>query len=204
MNPLIPDPANIPSLPPASPVERFLLEEPLPVIVLLMVLGVVVSVVLLQRHKLLPAAGAAGAAAFMAVVVFLVARQVETTRERLSELATRLVAATTGFDEPELTTLLYEDVRVTGRAIPEIESREALITVGRQTLARYNIVGQVEILEIRAGLDNEVTARTQLRIRATPGVTNVPTASWWQITWQKDAGRWVATKVEALWIQGAG
>lgn len=208
MNPLIPNAADIPQLPSPAPFERFFLESPLPVVVVLVVLGLIAAIVMLRRGKVALAGGTAAAGLVLGGAVWMLASSVTTTRERVSDLAVELVEATRTADAASLERLLFEEVRVTGPFVPELSSRSGVVSAAERLLVNNYSLESADVVEVRAGLDNDLTARTQLRVSALPTGWNRPSVSWWEVTWRQDPARgedaWVATKVELLWLQGLG
>ncbi|MEM9662585.1 MAG: hypothetical protein AAF937_09770 [Planctomycetota bacterium] len=197
-----PDSAAIPALPPAPFYEAWLFENPLPLTLALMGLGIALLMLFFRLGKAKQGGLICAVALVLAAGAFAAGRIVETPRETLAESTGRLVDATAGGDGVIMRELLNEGVTLDGgryKFIPTITGREPLVT---RAEALPRDVVRVVVLETRAGLDGPNVARTQVRLWAFGPGDQLYGHSWWGLDWQQRDGAWTAVGIEPLWIQG--
>ncbi|MGE4198891.1 MAG: hypothetical protein AB7G11_17420, partial [Phycisphaerales bacterium] len=119
---------------------------------------------------------------------------------RLTRAAIRHVLAP---DAAALSPLLRADLVVR----PFSLSKDAVLSAVATHMAGDYAVQSSSILSLRAVQDSADAVRTQVHLRATPrsALYNVPTGSWWILTWQRDPvgeSPWVVTQIECQHIDG--
>ncbi len=193
---------SVPALPPAPFYDAWLFESPLPLAIVLLVVGLGGGFVLLQAGKRRGALVAGVLGPLLAVGAFAAGAAVETPRETLAASTADLVNATASADGAAMRSLLHPDVSLrpgSARFIPEITGRDRLIDEADR-LPRA--VDRVMVLETRAGLDGPRVGRTQVRLRVFGPGDQLYGHSWWGLDWQRHDGEWTAVGIEPLWIQG--
>lgn len=206
MNPFVPSVADVPPLPTAPLWERLLFEQPWPVMVLLLCLGLIGAWLTLGRSKRL-SVGLAVGGVLGSVILWGVSDRVETVREVVEQQSRALVTAAVNGHEVPLSELLLPGVVLVAPApVGRIESAQTLIQSSVRRAAPALVSGGV--LESRSVQDNRTTARAQVRVRVEPAGGGFVSNSWWLIIWRLDESgpepRWRASSIESLWIQGAG
>lgn len=191
----------VPPLPPAPFFHRFVLENPWPAVLLLVLLGIAVLVVLNARAKLRTGLIAASVLFALAGGCYLTSALVTTHREQM-KLATReLVGATARVDLVGLDRLLSDDLSVRVTRLSRSAGKRETIDAVESMLGRQYRVREHSILEIQATLDGPRLGRTQVRVRVASDFGDLP--SWWRVDWELGAdGAWQARRIEALWIPG--
>lgn len=206
-----PDEGALPNLPQTPILERFLFEAPTLPVAVLAIAALVALAMALKRQRKAPGLIVAGVLALLAVGVFVTAARVTTERERLAEHAARLVAAVASSDVGALRALLVDPVRIgpsdnaTGWAsrIPRITSFEQLEGVMSNRFGDPGTyVGSHQVLETRAALDGPGLGRTLVRVRVRGVDDAFISHSWWEIRWIESTDGWLASRIEAIWIQG--
>ena len=190
------------TIPPPPWWQSLLLEDPLPLILGLLTVGVVLRLVASRssRPKLNYGALAAIAAA---VGAFLLAHYVQTARETLIARSEALVQATAPLNTAAVNALLTPDVAVTGpqgaRIVPPGRLRDYLDS----NLQRFPIESHA-IMKVDAAADGDagksiVSIRSQSEHAVVPGGL----ASTWALTWRKTAhGQWRVGEIRWLSLQG--
>lgn len=191
--------------PPLLP--RLFLEQPLPVVLLLVVLAVAAFVVLNGRSK--ARQGMLGGAALVAAAagVWLLARFVQTDREAIMAQTGRLVGSTVRSDTAAMDRILAADARLfPGVRIPMVDvptqgwDKAGILKLAPENVSRWQ-VEEAAVLEMQGRLDGPTSGRTQVRVRTL--VSRVPVISWWRITWRQGPdGAWTASAIEPLEISG--
>ena len=203
MNPLIPDPANIPELPAPPIFERLLFENPWLLAVILGVVGIAAGFTLFRAGRTRAGGIAALAMLALAGLAAFVSNTVETAREQLSAQTRELVRAAAEGDVPAARSLLAENARITGgfAIIQSVSGRDRVLQLIERDLKRYAGVNDHRVLEVRAHRDGPNLGRTHVRVRVEGnGYMNF---SWWRLDWRDPGdGTWRAINIEPLWIQG--
>lgn len=206
-----PDEGALPPLTETPLLERWLYESPTLPVGLLVLLAVVVLFLTLKQPKRLPGLLVAGVLLAAGVGLFLTARAVTTQREMLSERSAKLVDAVARVDFPAVRALVRPDVRVgpsdnadgLARSIPKISGILPLEGVMALRLREEGaFVGSHQILETRAGMDAPNAGRTLVRVRVRGPSGELLGHSWWELEWKLSGGDWLASRIEAIWIQG--
>jgi hypothetical protein len=209
-----PDEGALPALPDTPILERYLFEAPMIPVVMLVLIALVVLVAGLKGGK--PKLPAIAALLMMAAAaaIYITAGSVTTDREVITLRTAELIASIAESDVQAMRATMAESVQLghsdnasaIAKQIPSLVGRdviEALVInrLGSQT-ASQRLVGSHKVLETRAGLDGNNSGRTLVRVRVNGTDDSLLGHSWWEITWKRHDGQWLATRVEAIWIQG--
>lgn len=193
--------ANIPPLPAPPPLERFLLENPIPGVILLVVLAIALFFLLNARGRIRTAAITSGVLLVLAGALFGLASLVETDREAIAARTRDLVSAVAAADQPAMERILAPDLSVRATRVPRGAARDEVIATVESVLGGTYRVSEHEILDLQAALYGPRVGRTQTRVRVTSEFGSIP--SWWRVDWQlHDDNEWRANRIEALWIPG--
>ena len=144
----------------------------------------------------------------LAFAAYFVAGEVTTPREEIKERTAELVAAVAASDYQASRAMMSDTVRIgpSDNASGVAKSRMPRITRPEQLESAMNLtralVGSHQILETRAGLDSPAIGRTLVRVRVSGPNGELLGHSWWEIEWRKSGETWLATRIEAIWIQG--
>lgn len=203
-----PDEGSLPTLPEAPILERWLFESPMLLVGLLGLVGLVLLFMALRQKKKAPPMIAGVVLLLAAAGVYLTAGQVTTDREVLVDRTAKLVGTVAESDTAGLRAILNEPFRVGpsdnasgfARSVPRITSFEFLENTMSTRLG--SMIGSHQILETRAGIDRPGQGRTLVRVRVRGPQGNVLGHSWWEVEWRETGDEWLATRIEAIWIQG--
>lgn len=190
--------ASVPPLPRGPILERLLFENPWPVIALLVIFAVVTLVVANAQGRLKRGAIIAGACVLLAAVAWVIAGQVETTRETLKRRTLELVRAAAAVDVPRLDLLLHDSARMTTAAHPSGVDKDGILRATTQYLDSMYRIREHHVRTLQAVVDGPNVGRTQAQIRVVPELTGTPFISWWRIDWRLDGGVWRAAAIEPL------
>lgn len=204
------DPSAVRPLQPAPPLERWVLEQPWPLVGLCLVGAMLCLVVLRPRIKgSIPLVGA-GLLGLIAAGLGIAGTLLATDRERLRARSVELIDAVARVDAGSMSAIFAPGVRLqTGLSIqqvPRVVGRDALVDAVERTLGGPFAVKEHAVLEVQAQLDGRDVARTQVRVRATPSsaMYQVPAFSWWRLDWRRSDQTWELTSIEPLAIWFAG
>lgn len=207
-----PDEGALPEIPPAPLHEHLLLESPFLLSAGLAILAVILLVVATRIRRKTLVLGVSGLLLILALGVQFLASRVVTQREMLEERTEALVAAVATSNENELRRLLAASARVqssenaTGLAskfIPTLSGFDSIwLRIERHLGPEGSFVGSHKVLETRPALEGENTGRVLVRVRAQGPGGEYTNHSWWDITWKRSGDDWLATRIEAIWIQG--
>lgn len=193
--------ASVAPLPSAPLLERFVLENPWPAAILLVLLGIAALVIFNARAKLKPGLISAGVLFVLAGGAYLTSVLVTTPREQMKQATRELVGATARVDLVELERLLSEDLSVRVPRLSRSAGKSETINAVESILGSQYRVREHAILEMQATLDGPRLGRTQVRVRVGSDYGFLP--SWWRVDWELGPdGTWSARRVEALWIPG--
>lgn len=210
-----PDEGALPTLPETPILERLLFEAPLiPTGVL--AVGVLIALSLaMKSQKRNPPLIAAGIMLVLAVVVPAVASMVTTDREVIAARAAEFVEAVATVDSNALSGVMTDSVSlgpsdnaasVAARYVPRVRGRDQIIAAVKHTQSRFGsperFVSSHKVLETRAALESKNTGRTLVRVRVEGPGGEYMNHSWWDITWKRTGETWLASRIEAIWIQG--
>lgn len=201
---------SVPSLPAPGPIDRWLLEQPLPLAVGLVLLGLAGLLIArgAGRGRLGVALAVAGVALGAAAV--LVGRGVVTEGERLTRATHELIDAAARADTAALEGMLTEDVglRTAGDiagAVPTTASRRRVLDRVEAYLGSRYRLGEWSARSLSASVDGANVARTQALVSVRLEEGGFANQSWWRIHWtRRGDGPWRAFELEPLWIQLVG
>lgn len=206
-----PDEGALPALTETPLLEHWLYESPTLPAGLLALLAALAIFFTLKQPKKLVGILIAGVLLAAAAGLFLTARSVTTQREMLSERSARLVEAVARVDFPAVRALVRPDVRLgpsdnadgLARSIPRISGILPLEGVMALRLREEGaFIGSHQVLETRAGMDAPNMGRTLVRVRVRGPSGELLGHSWWELEWKLSGGDWLASRIEAIWIQG--
>jgi len=193
--------AKIPALPSAPAIERLLLANPWPAMIVLVLIAITALIILNARGKLRQGTIAAGILLALAGLAFALATLIETDRETLKAQTSALVAAVVEVNHAEMENLLDEDLSMRATRLPRNADKQQVIETVERVLGNVYQVTDHDILEIQAAMYGPRVGSTQVHIRVGSEYGAVP--SWWRIDWKRsDDGFWRASRIEALWIPG--
>lgn len=201
-------PPSLPSLPQPPAIQHALLENPIPLVIgaLALGLGAYALASRLGKRRLGVLSGLGAFA--LGLVAVGVSLAVETNRERVIERTTRLVAAVAAADLPALDRLLDSEVRLVlpgagaGRTKADIMAWvERSLSPSSPYALQEHRVNEVQA-EINRG---ERTGSTRALVTLTPANQGLPSRFVCMLDWRKDAaGDWLVVDIEPLWLQGWG
>lgn len=198
----VPDPAPLPKPPLLS---HLLFENPLPVTLVLVVLGLVLYVVLNARARFKQGLILAGACVLMAGGVWILAAIVQTDQEKMRQTARDLVDAVTRVDVGTVDRLLTSDARLSGVPMLGEMGKPAILSAISGNLGPgggYE-VAEHSIQEMQSVIDGPLSGRVQLRVRVEVRQMGYPNVSWWGLGLARGTdGTWKVVGIRALAIRG--
>lgn len=195
---------DIAPLPDAPAIERFVLANPWPAVVVCLALGAVVGATLHSRGKSLAAGLSVAAGVLLAAAAFGLERFVQTDREALRADTRLFVDAAAAGDSARAAAYLARVVQVDSPVIRG--DRDGLLVAIDTLPARY--VRTHRVTDVQAALDGPGSARTQFRVWAEGG--EGAGESVWLLDWRRelagtgsaDHGPWRIAGVEMLFAPG--
>jgi len=200
----------VPTLPAAPVLPHYLLEDPWPVVVGLLLAGLIAAIVLHRRDRLKSGLRILGLAVVLAAGVYALASLVTTEREVLAARTRDAATFTAAAKVSDLRDLLTERASVHAfNPIPVPHGREELLDTVRSTLGHSIIVKELTIGPVRAVVDGPNVARTQVRVWAKldgeQAFYNAPIGAWFRLDWTREAlGPWRITGINVMQIDGVG
>lgn len=189
----------------------YLLENPWPVAIALVVAAAIGAMLFRQRGGTgrgvrLVVAGIAGAA-----VVLILGYAVTTERETLRDRTRRLVDAAARGSSAELGPMLMERTRV-GAFAPVfggVRGREEVVAAVRAYIEQFGPLESWEKGFVQAVVDGPNIARTQVRVWAKPRkdaqIYGAATGMWFRVEWRRVGdGPWRASTIDVMQIDGVG
>lgn len=189
-----------------SLVDRFLFENPWPLIGALVLAGAVAFAILNRKGRVTPALAGVVAAVILSAGVWLAARAVTTDRERVRDLTVALVNATARVDESTLAAMLADDLslylKVGAMTTDTSMDRAATLQQVRRSLG-----GLYKLKDWRITSNDITTGGAQASSRLSVSVTTeayaIPHRSTWRVDWRRDAnGTWRVFAIELLEMPG--
>ena len=213
MNDFLQAPAIEP-LPSAPLLERFLFEQPLLPVIVLVLLAVVAVVAFAGRNQRTRGLILAGVLLALAGAVYLAASLVTTTRETLLERTQALIGATAEARTQTLRTLLTGDATLNTsgdirRVLPPVEDVGELLDqvdryLGNRPASQFTITGWAT-RDQQATVDGRNVARTLVRVGVDTYSFSRTHYSWWRLHWTlDDDDQWRCFEIEPRWIQFVG
>lgn len=211
------DPIEVPALAPGPIFERFVLVNPWPVAVVLVIAAAVAWVVLSRQGRTRHAGMAAGGLTLVAACVVAADLLVTTQREVLRDRTGLLVSAVAHVDLDALDGLLAENVLMfaspdrlgTGtRTITpggQPRDKDAILDMVKRYLGSAYQIKEHRVLETQVAIDGDRLARTQVHVRVTPEAAPLMHRSWWRLEWRREpGGAWLVTGIEPMQIDWLG
>lgn len=201
---------NIERLPPPPLLERFLFEQPLLPIAVLVLLAIIAVVAFASRNQRRRGLLVAGVLVAVAAGVYLASMLVTTERETLLGRTEVAIGATAQVEVDAMSEILTEDayLRTTGaiaRVQPPVEGRTEIIDLAARRLQSRYRVSQWEILDRQATIDGPNLGRTLVRVGVDVDGFSRTHYSWWRLHWERGPdGVWRCFELEPLWIQLVG
>ena len=194
-------------LPSPPLVTRLILEDPLLLTAALIVAAIAAFFIYNARQKTKAAMAWCATGLALAAGVQILAFAITTDREKIIAATTPLVSATAAGDAARLDPMLDSTVRLTNDfnlAADELPhgqgwDKAQILAQVRSYLGEKWRIKEAAILEVQGIIDGEGRGRTQVRVRATPDVTEFPIISWWRLDWKKSAkGAWLVTGIQPI------
>ncbi|MFO0835143.1 MAG: hypothetical protein U0638_09245 [Phycisphaerales bacterium] len=190
----------------ASLFDRFLFENPWPLIGALVLAGAIGFTLLNRKGRITPALASIAAALVLSTGVWLAARIVTTDRERVRDLTIALVDATAKVDESALTPMLADDLTLYLKvgAITTDHSMDRTATLQQ---IRRSLGGLYKIRDWRITSSDITTSGTQASARLSVSVTTeayaIPHRSTWRVDWRREPDdTWRVFAIELLEMPG--
>lgn len=180
--------------------EHFLLEQPWPMVGLLLI--VAVAVVVINRASLTrKAILSAVACLLLAMIVYLVAKAVVTERESLINAAAELAQQVETGQADAIRKSLDEQAVITDPAGRVLVASNLILSIIEKKQAEYDF-GSHTIADARAAINSVGSGKTYLRVRSTMGQGGTESTEW-LIDWRRDKdGRWRVR--ELRWLKWRG
>jgi hypothetical protein len=202
----IPGQVQVPSLPSPPLLQRLTLEEPGTLTVAFVVAAAIGFYVLNRQGKASRGFLAAAIGVGLAIGVQVLARLIETDRERIMGATAELVRTTAHADVEELSKLLAKEVRFSNDfdlTNSEVQTdkawdRDEILAKVREYMTRRYALKEAAILETQGIIDRPGVGRTQVRVRAVPEAAGFPIISWWRIDWVKKDDGWVVKGIQPM------
>jgi hypothetical protein len=196
------EPSTLPELPPASPIEYWVLEQSLVPAISLILAGVLTLIVM--RHR--PSFKGIGLPIGVALILVGIGIQTVgsltiTEREHLRERSKALVQSVADTDASTLHSLLEQDAELASMFTGSTRGADRIVQLA--TTRNPGVVQSAEVGKVHVGIyDGDLVATTQIRVRTQGSM--VPSLSWWRVDWQRqrDSDPWLVTFIEPIWIQG--
>lgn len=195
------EPTNLPSLPAPGFIEHRILESPLPLALTCVAVGILVFATLRHtKHTKRIGQPAIFLGLIVGIGIYLTGHFTITDREHLETQSNNLVSAVVAGDTQLLNQLLSENIEVKSSFF-SVTSRDRVIS--QITSRGTATIDSASVRQVNAGIFGSQVARTQIKVRVSGEM--LPPMSWWSVDWTRsspDSNDWVATHIEALWIQG--
>ena len=192
----------------ASLIDRFLFENPWPLIGALILAGAVAFALLNRKGRVTPALASVLAAVVLSAGVWLAARSITTDRERVRDLTVALVNATAKVDESTLGSMLASDLTLYLK-VGAITSDGSMDRAATLQQVRRSLGGLYKLKDWRITSNEITTSATQASSRLSVSVTTeayaIPHRSTWRVDWRREPGEtWRVFAIELLEMPGLG
>lgn len=192
---------NIPQLPSPPLLERILLDNPWPLVIVLGVAAIVIFVMLNGRGKLRAGLVAAGTLLLAAGGAYLTSVLVTTPREQIKQATRELIDATADVQLGRLEHLLDDDLVIRVFGVPRDAGKTGTLSAVDRRLGGQYVVREHSIQQMHATIDGPRVGRTHVRVHV--GSDMGALSSWWRVDWERGPDDiWRARRIEALWIPG--
>lgn len=190
----------------ASLFDRFLFENPWPLMGALVLAGAIGFSLLNRKGRVTPALASIATALALSAGVWFAARSITTDRERVRDLTIALVDATAKVDESTLGPMLADDLTLYLKvgAITTDNSMDRAATLQQ---VRRSLGGLYKIKDWRITSNDITTSGTQasahLSISVTTEAYAIPHRSTWRVDWRREGdGTWRVFAIELLEMPG--
>lgn len=188
----IPSPQPLPS-PPVW--ERYILEQPWPMVALL---GIAMVVVFLKasgkaRTLVPPLLGLA------AIGVYVASTLVTTANEQIRESTRRLVDAVVGMNTTAVSAELDASAQLFSHWHNSGVDKDAILAEVERRFKSggENAIKEHDIIELSSSRDGTRVGRSLVKVRVVSAMGNVPVFSWWLLDYQRASdGRWLVVQIE--------
>lgn len=181
---------------------KLLLEQPWPLLLALGILAFGLAVVANRQIKPKLWLGSLGAVA-LAMLVALLAWQIETPAEQAIHMTRQLVTATCPLDIPRLRSVMAPTAQVIDPNRQTIITADRLLDTLDRVVKVYPITTQ-SIRQIEADDDNEQSVLVELTLGTGLGSSGSPTPTQWRLTWVHEKGQsWKLAEIQwlSIWTQ---
>lgn len=194
-------------LPEPPALAHYLLENPIPVVVVLLLIGVGLAWMVVtgraneQRWPRIALIAVVPAA----LAVYLTGWMVTTERETLARRTRDLVDLAAAADSGGLREVLAPEVSLRLLGGDSAYARDQILDLVARYMSPPNGIDWHKTDDVQAVMDGETTGRTQAHVRVrSPNNTlyDVPVGSWWRLTWRRSGDSWKVSAIECLQIDG--
>lgn len=195
------EPSTLPELPPAPPIEYWVLEQSIVPAIALLLCGVLTLI--LTRHR--TSFKRIGLPTGIALIIVgagiqTVGSMTLTDREHLREQSEALVLSVADADASALRPLLDPDVELSS-IFASAQGADRIVQVA--TTRSPGVVQSATVGKVNVGIyEGDLVATTQIRVRTKGSM--LPSLSWWRVDWQRQRATepWLVTFIEPIWVQG--
>ncbi len=205
------DAGSVPRLPDPPLFAYYVLENPLPLTILVAVAAIVTMLTLRRQGQARPASRVLGIGLFLAATVAGLGLAITTERETLRARTRELVDVTAAAQTTELRQLLTENARVGAFMVHfgGVRGREAVLDTVRKYMGELMPLESHTTGPVQAVVDGANVARTQVCVWVMPSkvqqLYGVATGAWFRIDWTRQTtGPWRATTISIMQIDGWG
>lgn len=190
----------------ASLFDRFLFENPWPLIGALVLAGAIGFTLLNRKGQITPALASIAAALALSACVWFAARVVTTDRERVRDLTVALVDATAKVDESTLGSMLADDLTLYLK-VGAITSDSSMDRAATLRQVRRSLGGPYKLKDWHV-TSNDITlsgtqASSRLSVSVTTEIYAIPHRSTWRVDWRREpGGGWRVFAIELLEMPG--
>lgn len=209
MNDFLQAPA-VEALPAAPALERFLFEQPWPLIALLALVAIIALLAFRARGQIRRGLAVAAVPLVLAGGVYLLASRVVTDREAILLQTRELIDSTARADTAALARILSDSATLRSegairRVLPPVRDTGEILKQVDRYLAGQFVISHVSLPDRQAALDGPNTGRSQVRVAVESDTFSRTHYSWWRLHWERDTdGTWRCFEIEPLWIQLVG
>lgn len=195
------EPSTLPELPAPSPLEYWVLEQPLVPAAALVIAGILTLLIMRHRASFKRIAIPVSSALILAgITIYIVGTITITQREHLQERSDDLVQSVANADASTLRSMLEPNAQLSS-IFQSAQGADRIVQIA--TTRNPGVVQSASVGRVNAGIyDGNLVATTQIRVRTQGNM--VPSLSWWRVDWQRqsDTESWRVTHIEPIWIQG--
>ena len=195
------EPSTLPELPAPSPLEYWVLEQPLVPAAALVIAGILTLLIMRHRASFKRIAIPVSSALILAgITIYIVGTITITQREHLQERSDDLVQSVANADASTLRSMLEPNAQLSS-IFQSAQGADRIVQIA--TTRNPGVVQSASVGRVNAGIyDGNLVATTQIRGRTQGNM--VPSLSWWRVDWQRqsDTESWRVTHIEPIWIQG--